>query len=148
DDCAEGDVHRLANPNGNEDLPFGIVIESKVLYQAFGNGFAQLEQAEIGSVTGLATLERVNGRLPDVPGRNKVRLAYPQRDDILHALDDVEKVANARARNGADIGGDKLLRLEGRRHDSHKTNKMKGSLQGGKFSHSLFASCRRPCYSK
>ena len=40
-----------------------------------------------------------------MPRRGEVRLADSQRDDIVHGLDDLEKIANARARNVAHVVG-------------------------------------------
>ena len=57
---------------------------------------AQLDQTEVRRVVGLALLKRVDGRLADVPGRVEIRLAYPERDDVLHLRDDLEEVADAR----------------------------------------------------
>ena len=70
------------------------------------------EEAEIGSVAGPAPFQRVNGRLANVPGRDKIRLPHAEGDDILHALDDVKKIADARARDGGHGLRDKLFGLE------------------------------------
>src|SRR3954451_15332035 len=76
------------------------------------DGFAQLQQAKIGGVAGLALFKGVNGRFADVPRSDKIRLSNAERDDILHALNQLEKIANARARNLLHVRGHELFRLE------------------------------------
>ena len=71
-----------------------------------GDRLAQREQAEVGGVGGLAFFERIDRRLPDVPWSDEVGLAHAERDDVIAALDEFEKVADPRAWDGGDIGGD------------------------------------------
>jgi enoyl-CoA hydratase len=67
---------------------------------------AKLGQPEIRGVVGPALLEAVDGGLANMPRRGKIRLANSQRDHIVHALDDLEKIANTRARNVANVVSD------------------------------------------
>src|SRR5205814_4095566 len=78
--------------------------------------FAKLQQTEIGGVTRFAALQRVNGCLANMPRGDEVRLTDAQRNHVRHRLHDVEKFANARARDVAHVASDVVVRLEGRCH--------------------------------
>ena len=76
-----------------------------------GDDLAQLEQAQIGGVTGFAPLQGEDGCFADMPGSDEVRLAHAERDDVLHSLDDFKKITDARARDVAHVAGDALDRV-------------------------------------
>ncbi|MPM59556.1 hypothetical protein SDC9_106400 [bioreactor metagenome] len=54
----------------------------------------QLRHAGVGGVTGKALFQRINARVPDVPGGDKVRLAHAQGDGVLHFLQNIKKSAD------------------------------------------------------
>ena len=108
DDGAQGDVHRLAHPHSDQHLRGRIVAETVIAGQVTRDGAAQLQQPVVGSVTGPTPLQRVNTGLADMPGSDKSRLTHPERNDVVHGLNDVEKVANPRARDGTHVVGNEI----------------------------------------
>ena len=112
DDRAERDVHRLTHTDGDDDLVLRVVGDVEMLFEADGDGFAQLEQAKVRRVAGAAFFEREDGGLADVPRGDEIWLTHAERDDILHSLHDIEKIADARARDIAHVGGDESVRLK------------------------------------
>ena len=80
----------------------------KLFSTYFADGAAQFDQAEVRGVMRLALFQRVDGGFADVPGRVEIRLADAERDDVLHRLDDVEEIADARARDPAHVIGDEV----------------------------------------
>src|SRR6185503_16506418 len=112
DDRAKREVHGFAYAHGNQDLGFGIVRDFEVLLEADGNGCAQPWQSQIRCVAGAAAFQRINRRLANVPRRDEVWFANAEGNYVLHSLDNVEKVTDARPRNVADVGGDELFSLE------------------------------------
>ena len=71
-----------------------------------GDRAAQSREPKIRGVASASALQGENRRLANVPRRREIRLPDAQRDDIVHRLDDFEKVANARARDVANVVGD------------------------------------------
>src|SRR4051794_36963624 len=124
DHGSEGKVHRLADANRNQNFAFWIVANLKMFMQTHRNGFAQFEQTQVGSVAGSATFQCVDRRFPNVPGSHEIRLTHTKGNDILHALNDVEKVSNPRAWNCADIGSDEFFRLKWHRHAVESNGKL------------------------
>src|SRR5262249_15052127 len=85
-----------------------VVLDVELLGDVFGDRAAELEQAEIGCVPGLALFERVDGRFPDMPRRDEPGFADPERYDVVHRLDDVEEIADPRTRDAAHVVRDKV----------------------------------------
>ena len=112
DQRAERDIHGLAHADGDEDLVGWVVRQPEPPLQADGNGLAQFEQTEVGGVTGPALFQGKDGGFADVPRGDEIGFAHAKGDDILHALHEFEKIANARARDIADIAGDGSVGLE------------------------------------
>ncbi len=98
----EGDVERLGDADGDEDLRLGIVGHAELLLNVLADRHAQRFEAEVGGVARLALFERANHRLADRPRRRFVRLADAKGNDIAATDDEFEKVANAGARQIAD----------------------------------------------
>jgi hypothetical protein len=107
-DGAQGEIERLGNADGDEHFGRGIVPKFVVARDVIRDGRAQGEQAEVGGVTGFPALERVDGGLADVPGGDEIGLADAERDDALHGLHDLEKIADAGARDVAHMIGDEV----------------------------------------
>ena len=106
DERAQGEVNGLAHAHRHDDLRGRIVGDVEVLGDVTRDALAEARQAEITRVAGVPALQRINGGLADAPRGVKIGLADAERDDVLHGLDDLEKVANPRARNVADVVGD------------------------------------------
>ena len=101
---AQGQVQRLAHTDGDQHLVLRVVIGAKHLADVAGQCAAQFQVAEIAGVVGGAAFEGKDGGFADMPGCVEVRLADAQADHVLHRRDDVEEVANARARDVPDGG--------------------------------------------
>ncbi len=108
DNGAEGDIHRLADTDGDQNFAFVIVRDVEVFFEADADRLAQLGQSEVGGVARSSALQGVNGGFTNMPRGDEIRLADPQGDDVLHSLDDVKKIANARARYRAHVVGNTL----------------------------------------
>ena len=94
-------VQRLADADRDEHLVVRVVFGAEVLADVAGQRAAQVEVAEVAGVMRRAAFEREDGGFAHVPGRVEVRLADAQADHVLHRRDDVEEVADARARDVA-----------------------------------------------
>ena len=103
---AQGEIDGLADAHGHEHLGLRLVGHAEVFLDVGGDLGAQLGQAQVGGVAGVALFERVHGGLADVPGRDEIRLADAQADDPAHGLDDFKEIADARARDALDVAGD------------------------------------------
>ena len=100
---AERDVDGLGDTHGDDDFVVGVVGDGEMLLDVGGDRPAKARRAEIGRIAGVSLFERIDRRLADVPRGDKIRLADPQRDDLLHRLDDLKEVADSRTGNGADM---------------------------------------------
>ncbi|MFM2177112.1 MAG: hypothetical protein RL015_1210 [Verrucomicrobiota bacterium] len=101
---AEGDVESLTDADGDEDLGLRVVGDTELLFHVFADEHAEGLQAEVRSVAGLAFFQRADDGLADRPGGGFVGLTDAEGDDIRAANDELEEVANARAREVADLG--------------------------------------------
>ena len=63
----------------------------------------QLKQAGVAGVRSDPAPHRGHSGIADVPGGGEIRLAHAQRDDIIHADDQVEELADTRGRQGARL---------------------------------------------
>src|SRR5438128_769755 len=84
---------------------------------------AERLEAKIARVAGLALLQRTNRRLTDGPRRGLVRLADSQRDHISASDHQLKEVADAAARNAAELAGQLALQI----HLARKTHGDTGS---------------------
>ena len=96
DHAAQGQVDGLAAAHGDNDLMGKVVLEMEAAVQIGRNLPAQLGHAGVGGVLCKSLFQGVDARVPDVPGRDKVRLADSQRDCVLHLLQDVKEPADSR----------------------------------------------------
>jgi hypothetical protein len=96
---------RLGDADRDDHLVLRAVAHRVVLLDVGGDRAAQLDQAEVRGVVGLALLEGVDRGLADVPGRVEVGLADAERDHVLHLRDDLEEVADAGLRAASRRGG-------------------------------------------
>ena len=62
----------------------------------------QLLEAAVRGVPCLSLFERFDARLTHVPRRLEIRLADRKRDDVIHLIDDVEKLADPRRFHALD----------------------------------------------
>ena len=97
---AQGQVDGLAAAHGDQDLLGVVVVQVKAAAEIVGDLPPQLQHTGVGGVLGVAPLQGVDTRVPDVPGGDKVGLTDAQGDGVGHLLQDVEKLADAR---GLDI---------------------------------------------
>src|ERR1017187_7588390 len=117
DDGPQRDVQALAHTDRDEDFRIRIVLDLEGGLQVGADRLAELDQAEIGSVTGAPAFQREDGGFANMPRRDEPRLANAERHDIVHRLDDVEEITNPRARNTPHMLGDKIaLRLTFKGH--------------------------------
>src|ERR1035438_7276559 len=118
DDGPQRDVQALAHTDRDEDFRIRIVLDLEGGLQVGADRLAELDQAEIGSVTVASAFEREDGGFANMPRRDEPRLANAERHDIVHRLDDVEEITNPRARNTPHMLGDKIaLRLAFEGHE-------------------------------
>ena len=75
EDGAHDEVERLADADRHEDVRVSIVGAVVLLLVVLGNLLAQLGQAAVGRVRGVALLKAVDAALADGPRRDEVRLA-------------------------------------------------------------------------
>ena len=101
DERTQREIQRLADADGDEHFVVGVVFRAEILGDVFGQRPAQFDVAEVAGVMRRATFKREDGGLADVPGRVEVGLANAQTDHVLHGRDDVEEIADARARDVA-----------------------------------------------
>ena len=106
---AEGDVERLADADGDEDLGLRVVGDAELLFHILADEYAEGLQAEVRGVAGLAFFQRADDGLADGPGGGFIRLADAEGDDIRAADDELEEVTNARAREVADLGTEFIM---------------------------------------
>ena len=63
----------------------------------------ELEHAGVGGVFGVAPLQRVDARVPDVPGRDEVGLTDTQGDGVGHLLQNVKELPDAGGLDALDL---------------------------------------------
>ena len=66
-----------AAPHGDQDLAGMIVPQVEVALQIGGDLPPELEHPGVGGIFGVAPLQGVDARVPDVPGRDEIGLADP-----------------------------------------------------------------------
>jgi hypothetical protein len=98
----EGDVERLRDADGDEDLRLRIVGDAEMLRDVLADEDAQRFEAEVRGVARLAFLQRADHRLADRPRGRFVRLTDAERDDIGAADDEFKEIADAGARQVAN----------------------------------------------
>ena len=64
---------------------------------------AQLDETVVRRVVRLAVLDALDRGLSDLVGRDEIRLADAERDDALHAGEEVEEAPDAGRRDGLDV---------------------------------------------
>ena len=102
----QGQIDRFGDADRNEDFGERFIGNLKMPTHIVGDRAAKPGQPEIRGVASASALQGENRRLANVPRRREIRLPDAQRDDIVHRLDDFEKVANARARDVTNVVGD------------------------------------------
>ena len=107
--AAEAQVQPLAAAHGDQNLADGGVLQVEPALHVPGDLPAQVAEAGVGGVFGKALLQRVDTRVPDVPGGLKVGLAHPQGDAVGHAVQQVEVFADAGGGDGLDAAADQLI---------------------------------------
>ena len=124
-DGPHGDVDAFAAAHGHHHLARGVVAQAEAAQHIFGNLPAQLHQTGVGGVLGEALLQRVDARVPYVPGRDEVGLAHAQGNGVagIHVFKQVEELADAR-------GGDALYAGRKRGFIVDHTNNTLSSCSG------------------
>ncbi|MPM83719.1 hypothetical protein SDC9_130788 [bioreactor metagenome] len=74
---------------------FVIVIDMIVLRQIVTDGAAQGRSSGVGSVGGVAGLERIDRAFPDVPRSHEVGFADAERNDVAAPGHQIEKFTDA-----------------------------------------------------
>ena len=87
---AHGDVERLADADGDEDVFCRFIGNAVAARVVRGNFFTQFEHAAVCRVGGVALLKPVDTAFADRPRRDEVRFADAQGYDVLHLGGDVE----------------------------------------------------------
>ena len=103
DEAAHAQVDGLAAAHGHQDLLVGVVLHVIVAGKEIGDLLAQLEKTPVGGVAGAALFQRLDARLPDMPGGVEVGLSHRQGDHVLHLVGDVEKLPDARGLYHLDL---------------------------------------------
>ncbi len=106
DDGGERDVQRFADAGGRDDLGAGVVVDAVQALQVARDGGAQLDEAIVGRVVGLAILDALDGGLANLVRGDEVRLAHAERDHALHAREEVKEAPDAGGGDGLDVLGD------------------------------------------
>src|ERR1041385_1303914 len=75
---AQGKVEGLGNTYRNNNFILRIVFEFEAPLHVAADGPAKFNQAKIVRVTGLTLFQRENGRLANMPRRNKIRFTNPK----------------------------------------------------------------------
>ncbi|OQC69018.1 MAG: hypothetical protein BWX50_01081 [Euryarchaeota archaeon ADurb.Bin009] len=99
-DGADGDIGRLRDAAGHDDLLVGIVACPKAGIEVAADSPAELGRPLVRCIGGRPLLDGVDGRLTDAPGGHEVRFADAQGYDVLHRLGDIEELPDARRRYG------------------------------------------------
>ena len=99
-------VDALASAHGDDDLAGKVIPELEAPLQVGGDLPPQLGHAGVGGIFGKALLQRVDARVPDVPGGDEIRLADPQGDGVLHLLQDVEELSDTGGLHLLDAAGE------------------------------------------
>ena len=81
--------------------------ESRKVVADFLN--AEFEEATIAGVRGLTMSEGVHHGIADAPGGGEVGFAHAEADDIVHAGDEIEELADARGGQIAGTAGDTVI---------------------------------------
>lgn len=108
---AQTQVDALARADGDEDFLRRIVFHVAAAPDVLRDQAAELDAPPVGGVLREAVLDRRNRRVPDVPGRDEVRLAHAQGDGLRHLRDDVEEPADAAGRHGPHALVDDALKI-------------------------------------
>ena len=105
DKGAACEVERFAHADGHDHLVFRPVRDVEMLLHILCDFLAQFQLTQVGRVRGAAAIHARQRVVPDVLGRDEVRLAHPQRDDALPLQlgDQLKKVADAALRQGGDV---------------------------------------------
>ena len=102
----QGQIDRFGDTDRNEDFGERFIGNLKMPTHIVGDRAAKSREPEVRGVSSATSLQRENRRLANVPRRREIRLPDAQRNNIIHRLDDFEKVANARARDVANVVSD------------------------------------------
>ena len=92
---AQRKVDALGCADGDDDFIVRVIIDAATDVQIVRDFTAEIQVAPVGGIVRPPLLDGVDGRFADVPGRDKIRLAYAQRDRVLHGADDIEELADA-----------------------------------------------------
>ena len=91
DQGQHGILERLAHTHCHQQLTAWIIGHTIQVLKMSGKGFADLYRARIRCVGSFALLQRANTRRADDIRRHKIRLANPQRDNIIHRCSNIKK---------------------------------------------------------
>ena len=99
----QAEVDALACAHGNQNFVFGVVLKLEAVFHIARDFLAQRGQAPVAGVLRFAVQQAVDGRVADVVGGYKVRLAHAQRNGAGHGGGHVKKLADAAFGHGGNF---------------------------------------------
>ena len=109
DQRADGVVDRLRTADRDQDLFIRIIAQLILAAGQSGDLAAQLSQAPVGGIKGLAFLQRLDACAADLPGGFKVGLTDTKRDRLGHGGNHIKEFADARGFDLLDAVGEQLF---------------------------------------
>ena len=99
----QGEIQRLAAPYCDQDLAGVVVFQAEPAVQIAGDLPPQLRHARVGGIFGVPPLQGIDTRISDVPGCHKVGFPDAQGNGVLHLLQNIKKLPNARGLDALDL---------------------------------------------
>ncbi len=104
----QGQVEGLRDTDGHQELGLRIVANTILPLQVIGKSNAQLQDAGIGSVLGIPSLQRAKAGLENGIGCGEIRLPDAEGDHVVHRGGDIEESPDPGRGHPLHTMGDKV----------------------------------------